>query len=100
MLRIGYDARRFEALAIRRLLDHYKRLLEEIAENPDRPLAEITMLTRAEHESHDDRGPGGRADDLIGATSEPIPTEIHRLDDDELDAYIAEVRRSIGETAR
>jgi amino acid adenylation domain-containing protein len=101
-IRIGYDARRFEASAVARMIGHYQTLLAGIAENPDRPIADITMLTTSERESLVDRSPapgaGVASDEGPGST--PVPPDLHRLDDDELDAYIAEVRRSIGETAR
>jgi amino acid adenylation domain-containing protein len=49
-LRIGYDARRFDGAAVARMLGHLRRLLEGIAEAPDRTIAELSMLSTTEHE--------------------------------------------------
>ncbi len=50
-LRIGYDARRFDGASVARMLGHFRRLLEGIAEAPDRRIAELSMLSAAEQES-------------------------------------------------
>ena len=49
-LRAGYDARRFDGAAVTRMLGHFRRLLEEMAEAPDRRVAELSMLSATEHE--------------------------------------------------
>ena len=48
LLRVGYDARRFDADAIERLLGHLQSLLEGIAAEPERRIADLPLLTEAE----------------------------------------------------
>jgi amino acid adenylation domain-containing protein len=48
LLQIGYDSRFYNADAARRMLGHYKTLLEAIAANPDRALSEFPLLTEDE----------------------------------------------------
>ncbi len=95
-LRIGYDARRLDGDAVGRMAEHFRRLLERIAEGTDRRLADLSMVSGAEHDllvggwsgSHHGRRPG------VVANGHPPSA------DDGLDASIAEIRRSLGETAR
>ena len=47
-LEIAYDTRRFDAVAIARMLGHFQTLLEGIAANQNQRLAEIPLLTAAE----------------------------------------------------
>ena len=47
-VRLMYAHPRFEPQTIGRLLGHFRRLLEAIAENPERRLADIPMLTEGE----------------------------------------------------
>ena len=47
-LRVDYDAGRFEAEAIDRLLGHYRTLLEAMAADPARRLADLPMIGRDE----------------------------------------------------
>ncbi len=47
-LRIIYDQSRFDANTIRRLLGHFKTLLESFIENPKRRLSDLDILTQAE----------------------------------------------------
>ncbi len=47
-IRIIYDAERFEADTISRMLGHLQTLLEAIASNPYQRLSEIALLTKAE----------------------------------------------------
>jgi len=47
-IRTLYDYRRFDVLTITRMMGHYKTLLESIAANPDRRLADIPLLTDTE----------------------------------------------------
>ncbi len=49
-LRIGFDARRFDGAAVARMLGHYRTLLGAIAASPGRRLAELSMVSGAEHE--------------------------------------------------
>jgi amino acid adenylation domain-containing protein len=48
LLRMLYDRRRFDDATIERMLGHLKTLLEGMAENLDRPLADLPILTAAE----------------------------------------------------
>ena len=50
LLKVGYDSRRFDAATIERMLGHLKTMLESIADNPRQRVAEIPLLTAAEHE--------------------------------------------------
>jgi non-ribosomal peptide synthetase component F len=47
-LTVVYDSRRFEGGAIERMLGHYQQLLEGLAADPDRTIADLTLLTEAE----------------------------------------------------
>lgn len=47
-LRARYDAHRFEAEVIRRMLGHLKTLLAGMAENPDTPVSRLQLLTARE----------------------------------------------------
>jgi amino acid adenylation domain-containing protein len=49
-LRILYNRQRFDDASITRMLGHFSVLLEELVTNPDRRLAELPLLTRAEHQ--------------------------------------------------
>jgi amino acid adenylation domain-containing protein/non-ribosomal peptide synthase protein (TIGR01720 family) len=48
LIRVMYDAQRFEAVAIERLLGHIEQLLESIAEGAAQQLSELRLLTREE----------------------------------------------------
>ncbi|HEX5885260.1 MAG TPA: condensation domain-containing protein, partial [Pyrinomonadaceae bacterium] len=50
MLNIKYGATRFDVATIRRMLNHVRTLLEAIAVNPNRRLADLPMLTNEERE--------------------------------------------------
>ena len=47
-IKILYDARRFDAAAIARMLGHFNTLLEGLVANPERRLSELPLLTEAE----------------------------------------------------
>ena len=49
-LQLAYDCRRFDAATIRRMLGHFRTLLEGIAANPEQTLARLPLLTTVEHE--------------------------------------------------
>jgi len=49
VIRALYDCNYFDEAAVDRLLGHLRTLIEEIAQNPLRPLAELPALTAAEH---------------------------------------------------
>ena len=46
--RLEYDTDLFDADSMERLVDHYRRLLEAVVADPDRPLSELPLLTPAE----------------------------------------------------
>jgi amino acid adenylation domain-containing protein len=48
MLRISYDRNRYDDSAVTRILGHFQNILENIAAEPDRPLADISLLTATE----------------------------------------------------
>src|SRR6185369_457145 len=45
-----YDASRFSAATIRRMLGHFQQLLENVVSNPERLLGELSLLTPAERQ--------------------------------------------------
>jgi amino acid adenylation domain-containing protein len=45
-----YSSELFEAATIKRMLEHYERLLEKIVIAPDKCLSEISLLTEEEHQ--------------------------------------------------
>ncbi|HLM25144.1 MAG TPA: condensation domain-containing protein, partial [Pyrinomonadaceae bacterium] len=45
-----YSSELFEATTIKRMLEHYERLLEKIVIAPDKRLSEISLLTEVEHQ--------------------------------------------------
>jgi aspartate racemase len=45
-----YSSELFEAATIKRMLEHYERVLEEIVIAPDKCLSEISLLTEVEHQ--------------------------------------------------
>ncbi|HEY7295752.1 MAG TPA: amino acid adenylation domain-containing protein, partial [Dehalococcoidia bacterium] len=47
--RLIYDAGRFAAVPIERLLGHFMRLLQEIVADAERPLSAVPLLNEAEH---------------------------------------------------
>ncbi len=49
-LRADFDASRFDSESIERMLGHLRNLLEAIADDPDRRLADLPMLSDAEQE--------------------------------------------------
>ncbi|HEX7241082.1 MAG TPA: amino acid adenylation domain-containing protein, partial [Longimicrobiaceae bacterium] len=50
VLRLVYDTRRFERASVQGILDRLRRLLEGIAADPRRSLADLPLLTEAERE--------------------------------------------------
>ncbi|WP_163864728.1 non-ribosomal peptide synthetase, partial [Myxococcus eversor] len=44
LLRLTYDARRFDAAVVRRMLAHLRQVLRELREKVERPLSELTLL--------------------------------------------------------
>ena len=92
LVRILYDARRFDAATVDRVLGHWRILLEGIAADPARRLAELPVLTGDEREQllhqwngtevglppHPEGGPAAVAD-LDRLTDEELDTLIHLL---------------------
>lgn len=89
VLTAGYDASRFDAQAVERVLRHLGQLLEEMAGGPHRRLADLTMLTDAERSlvlnGHADRTPDA---DLV--------PDLDQLSDEELDSYLARLQAEGG----
>jgi amino acid adenylation domain-containing protein len=48
-LQISYRKARFEAAAVERMLRHFRNLLEDMIEHPDRRVGELAMLGESEH---------------------------------------------------
>ena len=90
LLRLGYDARRFDGAAVARMAGHLRTLLEGIADDPDRPLAEIPLLTAEEQERLIPTRVG------IDGGAGTVPAELDRLNEDTLDAYLRELRGMLG----
>ncbi|MDR3635536.1 MAG: condensation domain-containing protein, partial [Isosphaeraceae bacterium] len=89
LLSLGYDARRFDATAVERLLSHFVRLLEEMAAYPRRRLADLSMLTDAEQAVVLE----GQANPLLVGE---IPADLDGLSDEELDAYLERLQTEGG----
>jgi surfactin family lipopeptide synthetase C len=98
-LKIGYDAHRFEADAIDRLLGHLNTLLEGIAADPDRCLADLPMLTGAERDQLLRRWNDTRSG-FAGKDGLPLPADLDRLPEEELDHWIEYLRSSGGDLLR
>jgi amino acid adenylation domain-containing protein len=84
LLRIGYDTGRFDAGSVGRMLGHLRTLLEGIADDPDRPLADLPMLTESERQQllrqwNDPARPGPSAPELDGLPDEDLDDWIERL---------------------
>ena len=47
-LSLSYDEARFDAATIARLMSHLERLLEQMSEDADRPLADLALIGEAE----------------------------------------------------
>ena len=85
-LRLGYDARRFEAAAVDRALGHLRALLVGFALDPGGRLADLTL-------GEDDGRWAPPGDLAVGPLS---PAMIDRLSEAELDAYLAEFGIEMG----
>ncbi|WP_165227153.1 non-ribosomal peptide synthetase [Aquisphaera insulae] len=82
---LEYDAEQFEATTMERLVTCYATLLAESAADPDRPIAEIPMVTAEERAR------------MVGRWRGPVDEEdaglldLEGLDEAELDALLAEL---------
>ena len=50
LFKMTYDARRFEGASITRLMEHLESILESIAENPERRVADLQLMTARERQ--------------------------------------------------
>jgi non-ribosomal peptide synthetase component F len=80
--RFTYAAELFGADTIKRLSEHYLRVLEQLAESPERCLGDITLLSAAEWQQLKDWGVNGRR----YANTEPVHRLIERQVNDCSDA--------------
>jgi non-ribosomal peptide synthetase component F len=99
-IKVSYDPRRFDADAIERLLGHLRTLLEGMAADPARRLADLPVLSELEqrqllehwnapdlnHSPHPEHNDDAAIPDLDGLAAE------------DLDAWIEHLQRSLGET--
>ncbi|HYS04987.1 MAG TPA: amino acid adenylation domain-containing protein [Candidatus Dormibacteraeota bacterium] len=76
-IQISYDARRFHASAIRRMLGHLEALLEGIAADPGRRLCDLPMLTTSERVWLEERDPPRRVT-TEGCLHERFETQAER----------------------
>ncbi len=85
-LRIGFDADRFDPRTIERILVSLRAILEAMAAQPDRRLAELISML--------DRDPEQQIGPSNGSAGEPQldDLDLDRLTGDELDALIAQLR--------
>jgi hypothetical protein len=97
-LKVGYDADRFDADTIDRLLGHLGTLLGGIAADPDRCLADLPLLTGGEKEQLLRRWNETGAD-LPQGGALPLLGDIDRLPEEEVDSWIEHLR-SIGRELR
>jgi len=61
VLKIGYDARRFDGARVGKLLGDYQTLLEAFASNPQRRISELLLLIAPEQQTPTDGGGRDRA---------------------------------------
>jgi non-ribosomal peptide synthetase component F len=93
-IRAGYDARRFEAATIERLLGHLRTILEGMAAGLDRRLEALSMLTATEQEQLLRQWNSSRPRPAAAAREErdddagPPLIEVERLSEAELDSLL------------
>jgi hypothetical protein len=90
LLRLGYDAHRFDATAIRRLLGHLRTLLEGLGAGTDRRLEDLPMLTAVEHEQLVQLAEGSfdEASAIAAEDAGRLLDEVDRFSDAELDSLL------------
>jgi amino acid adenylation domain-containing protein/non-ribosomal peptide synthase protein (TIGR01720 family) len=104
-IQINYDARRFQAPVIRRMLGHLRTILEGIAADPQRRLADVPMLAASERSWLKERNPGlaapsGRClHELFEAQAARRPEAIAVVCDGEAVTY-GELNRTANRLAR
>jgi amino acid adenylation domain-containing protein len=85
LLRAGYDASRFEADTVERLLAHLSNVLAQIADaGPHARLADLSLMSRDEQNSVLAQGESNN-------DAPPIPRELRFVTDDELDSLIEQL---------
>jgi non-ribosomal peptide synthetase component F len=90
MLRADYDARRFDPDAIDRLLGHLRNVLEGIAEDPSRALADLSMLG-ADEQEHLLRLAGTASADGPDRAQDGPEDDLDSLSDEELDLLLEQL---------
>jgi amino acid adenylation domain-containing protein len=83
-LRLAYETQRFNATAIRRLLDHWRTLLEAMSADPGQRVRDLPLLTVAErhtllvdwNQSSAEPSPLGCVHELFQAQAARFPTSI------------------------
>jgi non-ribosomal peptide synthetase component F len=85
-VRIGFDANRFDPCIIERTLGHLRAILDAMAAHPEQRLADLTSLLEAEQEQLNGRR------DASHDGPDPTDVDLDRLDSDQLDALIAQLR--------
>jgi amino acid adenylation domain-containing protein/non-ribosomal peptide synthase protein (TIGR01720 family) len=88
VLRIGYDARRFDDASVGRLLGDYQTLLEAFASNSQRRISELLLLVA--HEQQTPGGDGGRGNTSAG------PHRVGPDGDDETEGLVQSAREQRG----
>ena len=95
-IKVGYDPGRFDAGAIERLLVHLRTLLDEMAADPERCLADLPLLTEAERDRVVREWNETRAD-LAEVGVVPLPADLDRLPEEEVEHWIEHLRSIGGE---
>jgi hypothetical protein len=83
---VEFDADRFEAATIDRMLGHFQTLLEELSAHPDQPVATLTMMSEAERRM---LLGGGWPDGAANGQAAPEDLDLDGLSEDELDALLS-----------
>jgi len=89
---VGFDARRYDGPAVDRLIGHFLNLLEAVAADPGRRLADLPMLTHSEREQ--------LTRDWSDDPDESPDPGPEGLAEGDLDAMIAALQRDLGEGDR
>jgi non-ribosomal peptide synthetase component F len=106
LLRVGYDARRLDGPMVERLVGHFATLLAAVSADPRRRLDDLPMLSSTEQElltqrwaddQYDPTRLGWPETEADTEADAVVPHDLDRLPDEDLDALIAAVRRSIEE---
>jgi amino acid adenylation domain-containing protein len=82
LIRIGFDAARFDGDTIERMMGHLRTVLEAMACDPDRPIIDVPLMTEREQELMLGRWNGSHNERSLG------DVEIESLSDEELDSLL------------